>query len=96
MPQPPAVHLLQEMLKVKIGVSEPNGPDPETRYVTLWGAPLNVKVAIDVVLLTTGQLQVRSGPAARVSVRLTFWVRLQCLSGWETGWRVRRSCLCVR
>ncbi|GAB4823052.1 hypothetical protein N2152v2_010098 [Parachlorella kessleri] len=51
------VKTLQEMLKVKIGVSEPNGPDPETRYVTLWGAPLNVKVAIDVVLLTTGQLQ---------------------------------------
>ena len=49
---------VQEMLKVKIGVSEPNGPDPETRYVTLWGAPLSVKVAIDVVLLTTGQLQV--------------------------------------
>lgn len=46
---------------MKIGVAEPEVPNPAERFVTLWGSPLNVKVAIDLVLLTTGQLQVCGG-----------------------------------
>lgn len=39
-----------------MGVAD-NSSKPGSRFVSIWGAPLNVKVAVDVVLLATGLLQ---------------------------------------
>ncbi|KAL4436969.1 hypothetical protein ABPG75_004108 [Micractinium tetrahymenae] len=47
---------LQEVLRCKMGVAD-NSNKPGSRFVSIWGAPLNVKVAVDVVLLATGLLQ---------------------------------------
>ncbi|EFN55717.1 hypothetical protein CHLNCDRAFT_57876 [Chlorella variabilis] len=47
---------LQEVLRCKMGVAD-NSNKPGSRFVSIWGAPLNVKVAVDVVMLATGLLQ---------------------------------------
>jgi hypothetical protein len=48
------IKALQEMLRVKIGLQEAGKAG--TRHVTLWGHPLNVKVAVDAVLVACGEL----------------------------------------
>ncbi|PRW33858.1 far upstream element-binding 1-like isoform X1 [Chlorella sorokiniana] len=47
---------LQEVLRCKMGVAD-NSSKPGSRFVSIWGSPLNVKVAVDVVMLATGLLQ---------------------------------------
>ncbi|KAL4858199.1 Far upstream element-binding protein 3 [Chlorella vulgaris] len=47
---------LQDVLRCKMGVADMS-TKPNSRFVSIWGAPLNVKVAVDVVMLATGLLQ---------------------------------------
>ena len=51
---------LQEVLRVKLGVAD-DSTKPGSRFVSLWGSPMNVKVAVDVVMLATGLLQPEGG-----------------------------------
>lgn len=55
---PSGAHIksLQEVLRCKMGVAD-NSKKAGSRFVSIWGAPLNVKVAVDVVMLATGLLQ---------------------------------------
>lgn len=61
-----ATHLSQEVLRVKIGVADPVDRSGN-RHVTLWGAPQNVRVAADVVMLAAGSLPQELEAGARSS-----------------------------
>ncbi|PSC69332.1 Far upstream element-binding 2 [Micractinium conductrix] len=49
------IKTLQEVLRCKMGVADASNK-VGSRFVSIWGSPLNVKVAVDVVLLSTGLL----------------------------------------
>lgn len=55
-----SIRVLQDLLSVKIGVADAANPSAPTRFVSIWGSPLNVSVAKDAVLVATGAMTARS------------------------------------
>jgi transcription antitermination factor NusA-like protein len=46
------IQTLQDVLRVKLGICE--GHKPGSRFVAVWGSPMNVNVALDVIAVATG------------------------------------------
>lgn len=48
------IKALQEVLRCKMGICE-SSTKPGSRFISIWGQPANVKVAVDLVYVATGQ-----------------------------------------
>ena len=61
------IKMLQDVMKVKLGICE--GNKPGSRFVTVWGAPSNVNVALDLISVATGGIPAGAAAGIREDLR---------------------------